>query len=1062
MNKNRILILSLVLAFLFAQVAPAGLAGTQKDQITPQTPEDFPILRCTATGITGDLADLRGIRFTVSQSFKSVEVRMAASVAGNYSFTAELRRSTGFLDKPIVTRDVSANDIPLSSAGEPYQPVTVNFGTVTVSGSETFTLRFINVIGQGSLYFETYGIGNKPCANVEETDENNVADPTERGDPAGFKVLAPSPSAFTLNALFADTPPTINGVISLGEWVNSSTIPFENGFITVLNDNIRLYVLLDILDDVGDDASDYFWLIFDVDRDGIIDAYQDLAYGLDTNTGNMRYSYFIAPGQLTVIQPQTYSSRAKGFGCFFADGTSSIQFKPFSYSCKKHRVWEFAIDLDEINTFAGSNARMSVRASSGTPAFTNDVPQYSLNDFSSMIDISLGPSPYLFVAPDPGATVALDAKPIEVTQAIQDRDNTLPLVSDKTTAARVYVDVNGSVYSQYAWVYLYASVGGVDKPGSPLAMIHFAPTSIDRQKLNKTANFLLPNTWDDAADVTFEARIKDWYNNPDSSTPFTVNFSPRDVPIVWIVPANFGSAGSPVLVSNTEIALQESAMKAIMPVRNITFVQKDWTAIGVVNSLDDVKAKLNTYHSQAVLAWVLSVIFSGSAPFDLPDQLYGFAPSGGGTSDPVWYYGNGYVATGYRGSSGELTMTHEVNHNLDRDPSGTWGRHDPFDCGAAGPNPAWPYPNDDIQEVGFDTRLPWQDLPSLDTVVPSNWPDFMSYCGSGQLPTKWISPYRWTNQFNRFAIPLEQSMIERIDQIQPVYYVSGWVKPDGTGALDPVVQEQGIPSEEVVQGEYSIDLLGRTGSVLFSLPFGVNFEDIEGGQRTLVPFNFQIPYQQGATQIVLKHGTSVLASRQWSSNPPVITLLEPVGVESTEAVSGLITIQWQATDADGDPISVDILYSPDNGQHWYPVASDITGNSYVVDTANLVGGDQAIFRVIASDGFRNAQDDSNTPIVVADNPPIVSIAGPTEAPIGSTTIYQGSGMDPEDGELAPDSLIWELDGEVIDSGAQIEPLLTFGEHTLVLYGVDSNGNTGQAALKIFIGGRLYLPIINNQ
>jgi len=127
-----------------------------------------------------------------------------------------------------------------------------------------------------------------------------------------------------------------------------------------------------------------------------------------------------------------------------------------------------------------------------------------------------------------------------------------------------------------------------------------------------------------------------------------------------------------------------------------------------------------------------------------------------------------------------------------------------------------------------------------------------------------------------------------------------------------------------------------------------------------------------------------------------------------------------------------------------------------------VGGNQAIFRVIASDGFRNAQDDSNTPIVVADNPPIVSIAGPTEAPIGSTTIYLGSGMDPEDGELAPESLIWELDGEVIDSGAEIEPLLTFGEHTLVLYGVDSTGNTGQATLKIFIGNRLYLPVINNQ
>jgi hypothetical protein len=1062
MKKYRILILCLILAFLIVQVAPGSLAGAQGARAAPNAPEDFPILRCTATGITGDLADSRGIRFTVSQSFKSVEVRMAASVAGSYSFTAELRRSTGFTDEPIATVNVNAGDIPASTAGNPYMPVTVDFESVSVSGEETFTLAFIDVSGQGSLYFETYGIGTMPCAKVEETEENNVANPTVRGDPAGFKVLAPSPSAYTLSSPFAITPPTIDGKLSFGEWANSSNIPFENGFITVLNDNIRLYVLLDLLDDVGDDADDYFWLIFDVDRDGVIDANQDLLYSLDPNTGNMRYSYFTGPGTLTSMQPQTYSSRAKGFGCFLADGTSFFKMKPFSSSCKKHRLWEFAIDLDEIDTSAGGSARLSVRANSGTPAFTNDVPQYSLNDFSSMIEISLGSSPYYFLAPDPNATVALDAKAIEITQAIQDRDNTLALVSDKTSAARVYVDVNGSPYAQYAWVYLYASVGGVDKPGSPLAMIHLAPTSIDRSKLSKTANFLLPNTWDDAAAVTFEARLKDWYGNPDSSTPFTLNFSPRDVPIVWIVPANMGSAGSPWLVSNDEIASQESAMKASMPVRNITFVRKDWSAIGTVTDLDDAIAKLNTFHSQAVLAWVLTVIFTGSEPFALPDQIYGFTPSGGGTSDPVWYYGNGYVASGFRGSSGELTMTHEINHNLDRDPSGTWGRHDPYDCGAAGPNPAWPYANDDIQEVGFDTRLPWQDLTTLDTVVPSNWPDFMSYCDSGQLPTKWIAPYRWTNQYNRFAIPLEQSMMERIDQIQLVYYVSGWVKPDGTGALDPVVEEQGIPSEEVVEGEYSIEVLDRLGATMFSLPFGVNFEDIEGGQRTLVPFNFQIPYQKGATQIVLKHGADTLASQEYSTNPPVINIVEPATIQSTEAISGQITIQWEATDADGDLISVDILYSPDLGQNWFPVVSDLTGDSYVVDTANLVGGEQAIFRVIASDGFRNDQDDLDTPLVIADNPPLVSIAGPAQAPFGSTTVFHGSGMDPEDGELPPEALNWELDGEAIDTGGQIEPLFTFGEHTLVLYGVDSAGNTGQATLVIFIGNHLYLPVIEKE
>ncbi len=1062
MKTKRILILFVILAILIVQVAPASLVGVSPARAAPAAPEDFPILRCTAAGTSGDLANVRGIRFTVSQSFKSVEVRMAANVAGNYTFTAELRRSTGFIGNPIATVTVNASGIPASGSGTPYKPVTVNFGSISVSGSETFTLRFVNVVGQGSLYFETYGIGNTPCANVEETDENNVAEPTERGDPAGFKVLAPSPASVTLNAVFATTPPTIDGKLNLGEWSNTSSVPFENGYITVLNDNIRLYVLLNVLDDVGEDANDYFWLIFDVDRDGVIDANQDLLYGLAPSTGNMRYAYFLEPGATTPLQPQTYSSRGKGFGCFFGDFTFFFTINPFSVSCKKHRVWELAIDLDEINTNAGGNARMSVRVNSGTPAFTNDIPKYSLNDFSQMIEVSLAPSPVLFPLPDPAASLVLDSKAVEITQAIQDRDNTLPLVADKTTAARVYVDVNGSASPQYARVFLYASSGGVDKPGSPLAQMYHAPTSIDRSKLDKTANFLLPNTWDDHGSVTFEARIKDWFDNPDSSTPFTVNFSTRDVPVVWIVRANMGSASSPVLVSNDEIASQESAMKTVMPVKDITFVRKDWTAIGVVSSLDDAIAKLNTYYGQAVLAWVISFLITGKAPFQLPDQIYGFTPSGGGTSDPVWYYGNGYVAAGYRGTSRELTMAHEINHNLDRDPSGTWGRHDPYGCGATGPDPAWPYPNDDIQEVGFDTRLPWLDLTTQDTVVPSTFPDYMSYCQSGQLPTKWVSPYRWTNQFNRFAIPVQERMLARINQIQMVYYVSGWVKPDGSGALDPVVIEHGIPSEGVLEGEYSIQALGRQGEVVYNLPFGAIFEDLEGGQRSLVPFNFQIPYQKDAVQIVLKHGEEVLASRQYSPNPPVINLIEPTAAQAVGAISGKITIQWEASDADGDPITVDILYSPDNGQNWYPVASDITGDSYVVDTANLVGGEQAIFRVIASDGFRTAQDDLDTPLNVADNPPLVAIIGPAEAAFGEPLVYQGFGLDPEEGELPPESLYWELDGESIDSGAQIEPLLSFGAHTLTLYGVDSAGNTGQTTLNIFIGSRLYLPTIERE
>ncbi len=151
------------------------------------TKTPVPILSCTSTGTGGDLAD-RGIRFTVSHPFQKIEVRMAANAAGTFKLSAELRRSTGFTGGADYASDTLEVNIPSASAGVPYKVIQFKFPYVKVTGTETFTLKFNLITSPSSLYLETYGIGNKPCANVEETDENDVANPTERGDPAGFQV----------------------------------------------------------------------------------------------------------------------------------------------------------------------------------------------------------------------------------------------------------------------------------------------------------------------------------------------------------------------------------------------------------------------------------------------------------------------------------------------------------------------------------------------------------------------------------------------------------------------------------------------------------------------------------------------------------------------------------------------------------------------------------------------------------------------------------------------------------------------------------------------------------
>jgi len=181
----------LVLCGAFATVALATLALPAQPALhAPSVAAaggEQEILECDIVGPGGDRADLRGIRFTVDRPFVAVELRMEGRSAGGYGFTALLRRSTGFTVPVEATVDVEV-DLPVSRT-TPYPVVRIDFPeAITVTGLETFTLKFVAVSGPDVLYFETAGIGSFPCPDVEETEENNVPNPTLRSDPAGFRV----------------------------------------------------------------------------------------------------------------------------------------------------------------------------------------------------------------------------------------------------------------------------------------------------------------------------------------------------------------------------------------------------------------------------------------------------------------------------------------------------------------------------------------------------------------------------------------------------------------------------------------------------------------------------------------------------------------------------------------------------------------------------------------------------------------------------------------------------------------------------------------------------------
>ena len=981
-------------------------------------------------------------------------------------------------------------------------------------------------------------------------------------------------------------PPSIDGSVGWWEWDIANNIEFDHGFITVCNDETRLYILVDVLDDTVEDprssssSGDHFVLMFDVDRNGEVTS-ADLKYELMTGTYNMRYKHCVPPGAVGIVplsfSDYTRSSVAAGFGCFPGDFTEILYLPPLGPTCSNHRVWEFGIDLREIGAEAGGDVRMGLQIVSQNPSFTDDIPEGLSWDFTDLIEIELAAPPthretdesaFIFFNEEVELAIPSLGEPgssmygIELTQAIQDRTNSMPLVENKTTVARVYVGTQGVATPQPFIVYLYGSRDGDDLPGSPLSTLFMVPTMIDleRERLYDTANFLLPSSWTEGT-VEFQARVFDLSGRlRESSTPLSRTFTPRDIPVYWVIPINVGTDDEPIVVSDERIDRPESYLKTVYPVPDVEFVRRDWSVIGAITSpvdpdeVDTPEERMEWgIHMNDIIEELREYYYSlehagSSSEYPFPDQIIGVIPRGGRADSDRESGGSGRVVAI---DTRETGMAHEINHNMGNilADGATWGLHvsdpeciwDPergwqpvpnsaWGCGAdCGPDPEWPWTNDGIQEVGFDTRRPWVDgyedfdywtrftvlqgqlrfrrSPVTGRNLATGFPDFMSYCKSALVnpetdtfnafvfPRKWISPYRWERLFHFFTppddrlTPLEPRLGRGLGPILPVYYISGHVNKDGTGSLNPIFIQPGIPTKDIAPGDYVIEVQDASGKPLMTVPFPVSFvdkgieheEDMTPLELDVVQFHYQLPEQKGTSKIILKKGKQTLDVLKVSDNPPTVTVLKPKAGE--EWGGGLQTIKWSAEDKDGDPLSFTIIYSPDKGKSWFPVAWNVQGESYKVDTSILPGGDAAMVRVIVTDGFNTAQDDSDGTFKVAGKPPAAFIILP-EASIpfssGEVIYFEGEATDLEDYSIPDASFIWSYDSTkemgknqnigghnpkvyregnakkgksnyttVFGTGRRVNARLPNWVQKVTLTVVDSEGNTGQDTVVIW-------------
>ncbi len=621
---------------------------------------------------------------------------------------------------------------------------------------------------------------------------------------------------------------------------------------------------------------------------------------------------------------------------------------------------------------------------------------------------------------------------LEVNQAIQNDTNTIPLIESKRTVVRAYLGLSssmpiGSVTGELRGYRESTQLGKV-APFNPGGRITVAQPA-DWRQINHTLNFEVPFGWL-TGDVRLEVEVNSDRAVPESNygnntMSISVTFvDGGDLRVAWL-PIHYVTGGyTGPQDPNARVAKGDAWLKATYPVSHTRVKYYPWP--GITWGSD-----LNFGTGGIKLLNYLNRLLQLSQTSPRPDHVYGWLPGGVyGSNGLAWLPGRTAFGNDTDGRW-RRTFAHELGHNLNL---GHWdatiGVHG-FDVAA--------------REVREDTKL--------DFMVP------------GRLENEaWVAPGVYTYLHGHMSMAYDQSVSPAKVVADEYLLASGLINQDGTGSFDVFyrqAQSDPLDNPPVGTASYCLELYDEGNMKLSDQCFDVSYDFGDSTTpMTTAPFALTVPFPPTTRNIVLKHGADVIDER-------TVTLKAPTVSVSLSGGGAIKTINWTANDPDvGDTLSYSVLYSNDNKQSWFAVATDLTPTTYGLDTSTLPGGTSVFVRILASDGVNTGQADAG-PFAVTGKEPTASIDSPadgaTYAP-DQTVMLVGDGFDLEDGSLADSSLTWtsDLDGP-LGSGRTLERSnLREGKHTITLTVRDSQGNQATASIVLNIRRpRLtaYLPMI---
>ncbi len=439
----------------------------------------------------------------------------------------------------------------------------------------------------------------------------------------------------------------------------------------------------------------------------------------------------------------------------------------------------------------------------------------------------------------------------------------------------------------------------------------------------------------------------------------------------------------------------------------------------------------------------------------------------------------GYATRTRIGTKWVTVRTTNIVNNASNRTVGAYGR-----CSEVGPtNSIYPLfqpfgatdfaPAIGVLTNGVNALVYGLDTLTLDTtnkepvLSPFQYFDLMSYCRGG-LEDRWAGVF--TYNFLQGAINGNFSgppPTPPLDRLRRWLFVRGTVDELNVNAeFQPfvAVDTADVPPSPP-PGDYSLILRDANFNVIGTISFAPTpGDDEDDSEDPLDDFIIPIPIDLASQPVPIRDiqvtdGINLLAEIYGSTNFPSVSGVTVTGTNgSTFSGSGWLVVHWTGFDADPlAQLTYTVQYSSAGGTNWQTLATDLSGNSYSLDSIHLAPAAQGQIRVIVSDGF-NVSDPAYSPqFPVNDHPPLLSLYAPMDGTIfvGDQQVYfSAAADDAQDGPLTGNSLQWNSsrDGQ-LGAGETLTleaDLLSEGTHVITVTALDSAGLSASAQAVIHV------------